>query len=357
MRLKLDISKDAYQAPIISVVVPCYNVGKTISGCLDSLLAQSFSNFEIICVDDGSTDDTKSVLKQYDSTYPKIRVVHKANQGAWLARLDGIRAARGEYIGFVDGDDIVSCTFLNDMYGAAENNNADIVVCGFRRIDAENGEVLSEEYVTDRSDLDLSKDPGRMLEINPAPWNKLFRSNLLSSLPAIESTPVMFDDLVLLLLSLLNVKRDVVFLPKALVDYHVRSDSLINSVRPSQMALAKASLIEVRRCYEENDLGCAMLDSLAAVAMVHLGISMPFRLLSSNEVTVGAEVESMLDFLDQEFPQWRSASCLTWKYAFGHSNTLRRAYIASKVLKLGGMAAFLRVYRFAISVSHRDIKW
>lgn len=116
--------------PIVSILVPVYNVSKYLRQCLDSLVNQTLSDIEIICVNDGSTDESSKILQEYAAVDSRIVVVNKANGGLPSARNAGLDVARGKYVGFVDGDDYVDSDMYRKMYNAAIANNADIVVCG-----------------------------------------------------------------------------------------------------------------------------------------------------------------------------------------------------------------------------------
>ena len=91
----------------ISVIVPAYNIEPYLGRCLDSLLAQSYPELEIIVTDDGSTDGTAALLDRYAAEYPQIVAIHQPNGGVTSARLAALKQATGDYIGFVDGDDLV----------------------------------------------------------------------------------------------------------------------------------------------------------------------------------------------------------------------------------------------------------
>lgn len=123
----------------ISIVVPVYNVEKYLERCLQSLLTQTFKPIEIICIDDGSTDNSGKILKKYKSRYSNLIVLEQRNQGVSAARNKGIEAARGEYIAFVDSDDYVDRTLCEEVYAIAEKT-ADMVVFG--------GQVFTEEEIT-----------------------------------------------------------------------------------------------------------------------------------------------------------------------------------------------------------------
>lgn len=114
--------------PKISVVVPVYNVAPYLARCLDSLVAQTLSDIEIICIDDKSTDNSLEILHEYENKYPQIHVIAlDKNSGVATARNAGIDAARGEYLGFVDSDDYVDTDFYEKLYATAKKENADMV--------------------------------------------------------------------------------------------------------------------------------------------------------------------------------------------------------------------------------------
>lgn len=113
----------------ISVIIPAYNVEKTIGKCLDSVIRQTYVNLEIIVVNDGSTDATGTLIDQYKEKDARIKVIqHANNQGLFLARMTGIKAASGDYIGFVDSDDYISLDYYRALLYEAEKTKADIVV-------------------------------------------------------------------------------------------------------------------------------------------------------------------------------------------------------------------------------------
>ena len=163
-----------------SIIIPCYKVEKYLPRCLNSLLNQTLENIEIICINDGSPDHCIDILNDYKSKYPnKIIVINKENEGVWRGRFDAIAIAQGEYIGFVDSDDYVEPDFAEKLYHTAINNNADISVCGFNRIDVETGKILNTEMTEKRPSIDTVKEPERLLELNGAPWNKFFRTEIM----------------------------------------------------------------------------------------------------------------------------------------------------------------------------------
>ena len=132
--------------PLISVIVPVYNVEKYLEECLDSILAQTFKDIEIICIDDGSTDSSGKILDDCKEKDERIIVVHDTNHGAAHARNTGIGMARGRYVCFLDSDDYMEPDTLKNRYETAEKNNCDLVIDNMDKFDCQSGEKLDWAY-------------------------------------------------------------------------------------------------------------------------------------------------------------------------------------------------------------------
>lgn len=113
----------------VSVIVPVYNGKKYINKCVNSILRQTFKDIEIILVDDGSTDNTLNILKEYEKRFPNVKVIESSNLGAGGARNIGLDASHGEYILFVDADDFLREDMVEVLYKNAISNDADIAKC------------------------------------------------------------------------------------------------------------------------------------------------------------------------------------------------------------------------------------
>ena len=121
--------------PKVSIIVPCYNVELYVARCLDSLIAQTLSDIEIICVDDKSTDSTLDVLNQYAERDERIKVISLAeNSGVAVARNVGIDAACSKYIGFVDPDDYVDLDYYEKLLDCAQKTDSDVVVANIKEL-------------------------------------------------------------------------------------------------------------------------------------------------------------------------------------------------------------------------------
>ena len=115
----------------VSVIIPAYNAEKYLEETLESIVNQTLDEYEIITINDGSTDSTLSILKRYESQYNNFKIIDKQNEGVSAARNDGLKSATGEYIFFYDADDIAELDALDALYSAAVTKKADLVIAGY----------------------------------------------------------------------------------------------------------------------------------------------------------------------------------------------------------------------------------
>ena len=130
--------------PTVSVIVPVYNVEKYIHRCVDSILGQTFSDLELIRVDDGSPDNCPSICDEYAAKDNRVRVIHQENRGLSAARNAGLDVMAGEFVSFVDSDDWLEDSFLEVMLKHIWNEESDIAMCGVRKVWQENVEDYRE---------------------------------------------------------------------------------------------------------------------------------------------------------------------------------------------------------------------
>lgn len=340
----------------LSIIVPCYKSEKYLPACLNSLLRQTLSSIEIICINDGSPDHCIDILRDYERRYPdKVVVIDKRNEGAWKGRWDGIALARGEYIGFLDSDDTAVPDFAESLYAAAKEGDADIAVCGFDRVDLETGKVLSREMVTPHDAFSIDEDPGRLVELNGAPWNKCFRASVLKKIRGLSEPPIVLEDLCLHLLAYCDMRGSVTFVPRSLVHYMVRAGSLINTVRPSQVDSIFRAFLEIKGYYQQARP--ELLPVLDAIAFLHLGVSLVFRLSCDKGNDLSATIHMMTSYLDENFLTWRHSPYINARYSLSRGGALVKLWVVQKVYRLHLMGAFLAAYRFMIDRLHVDIKW
>lgn len=164
--------------PIVSVIVPAYNVEKYLEQCVSSILSQDYQDFEIIIIDDGSKDSTTDIADRLHESDSRIKVIHKANGGVSAARNTGIENATGDYIAFVDGDDYWAKDYLSYMVSMAEQANADMCISTICYLTDKEPQTKKERIKV------LFAEDGTVLLLYPKVfvgcWNKLYSWSLLN---------------------------------------------------------------------------------------------------------------------------------------------------------------------------------
>lgn len=165
---------------LISIIVPIYNVISYLEECIKSIVNQSYRNLEIILVDDGSTDGSSELCDRLQSQDDRIVVIHKSNGGLSDARNYGMKIAKGNYIGFVDSDDWIASSMYEDMLLACKKNNAQIAVCGMKRVFRN----MTEQFVPSNSQVYTKEQAITELllgrEFGDQSCTKLYESKLFS---------------------------------------------------------------------------------------------------------------------------------------------------------------------------------
>lgn len=212
-------------APCVSVIVPVYNTEKYLHECLSSLCGQTLKNIEIICVNDGSTDNSSLIIEEFASRDPRIRYVDRINSGVSEARKAGILCARGEYIGFIDSDDYVNPEYFELLYEAACKEDADMA--------ATSGIVHFDEkkswkaYVFIGESKSLSPlQRGQFIFSTTVPWNKILKRELChSALPYYVCIATRMEDLMLSAPAVFKAKK-ITLISGAKYYYRQHKDSI-----------------------------------------------------------------------------------------------------------------------------------
>lgn len=182
------LAENKTQSPKISIIIPVFNTEAYLEKCLDSVVNQTFDNFEVICIDDGSSDTSIDILLRYAETDKRFTVVAQDNKFAGVARNVGIELSRGEYFLFLDSDDFFSLNLCEILYKNALKNNSDIVVCDAYLYDNKTASAVKPAWSLKSSLLPTSDffAPAAIADYifnftNNWPWNKLIKKELVSS--------------------------------------------------------------------------------------------------------------------------------------------------------------------------------
>lgn len=166
----MELLKSKTMDPVVSIIVPIYNIEDYLPKCLDSIISQTYPNFELILVDDGSTDSSWHICDRFAEIDNRIKVIHKKNGGLTSARNAGLLLAQGDWIMHVDGDDWIDKTMLQSLITAAETMNADLVQCNFRMVwDDKNEQDFIRKY-------DLSSKVSALNSYISSTWTTLCAS-------------------------------------------------------------------------------------------------------------------------------------------------------------------------------------
>lgn len=170
-------------SPLISVIVPVYKVEQYIGKCIESIICQTYTNLEIILVNDGSPDNCPKICDDYSKTDGRIKVIHKTNGGLSDARNVGMDRATGEYIGFVDSDDWIDTDMYEILAGLILTNKADIAECGLRFV------FQNRTIETDDNKITILENTkaiecflDRSIDIKGSVWNKLYKKSIIANL-------------------------------------------------------------------------------------------------------------------------------------------------------------------------------
>lgn len=216
----------------VSILVPCFNVESYIRECLDSLVNQTLSNIEIICINDGSTDNTLSILKEYEQNDARVKIINKSNSGYGHSMNQGLLEARGEYVGIVESDDFADSKMFEALFAAAKFNDVDVVKSNyFAYYTANKSNILVEVIPTeDLNQVVTPKTRQGIFWSQPCIWAAIYKRDFLinNKIEFLETPGASYQDLAF------NFKvwakaQKAYFLPDAYL--HYRQDNEQSSVK------------------------------------------------------------------------------------------------------------------------------
>ncbi len=336
--------------PLVSIILPTYNAGSTIKATLNSLTNQTLQNIEIICVNDGSTDDTDEILAKAAQADSRIKVITTPNRGSYKAREEGLAQATGSYIGFCDADDAP----LPDMYKTLHENavlySSDLVICPYIRKKNE-AELATEMLRPKRYALPVNSESGWTIAINTALWNKLYRKEALAKHAHLNFPPKIGEDAIFFLSVLPSIKKiSFVHEPKYL--YQVQENSAMSSVSEDETNSILTAWIELRSYIAEIDKD--YLKIVDSAAFVHLGVSLPAMQLKQGDCRLAKKT---LTDLNDNFPLHLESNFFTANYAKEYPDFMKLAYAAHKLAQIRLLIPSLRAYQKVTSILGSNVKW
>ena len=275
----------------VSVIVPVYNVEKYLRKCLDSLVNQTMTDYEVIVVNDGSTDTSESIINEYIGKYPVIKAFKKENGGMSSARNTGLKYATGKYIAFVDSDDYVGPSFLEKMYTKAIENNSDVVICDYNALN---------EKETRYMKCHMNMSPDMKIEYLLSPpmvWSKLIKKDILDKVSFKEGIYYEDLDICIRMSSLVN---SVSFVDEALYNYYVQHSGSIMTQKVFNNHLLDifTVLADCKKILEAN-----YFREIEYIYITHLLRTATLRFLDYPNTK--EYLLKINDTMNKEFPNWK----------------------------------------------------
>ena len=210
----------------VSVIIPIWNTEKYLARCLDSLVNQTLEDIEIICINDGSPDNSLEILNSFAQKDNRIVVINKENGGLSSARNAGMKVVNGEYIGFVDSDDWIEPNFYEKLYNCAKKNNSDIAVTSVLRERKKGSsyriKYKNEDVLVDKSEIFNACDCPNICYV----WNKIYKTDKLKQSGIIFQEGMFFED-VLFTTKILGTLDSLVTVPDTYYHYMVNEGTSI----------------------------------------------------------------------------------------------------------------------------------
>lgn len=240
------------KTPLVSILVPCCNVEKYLHQCMDSILCQTYGNIEIICLNDGSKDNTLGILREYESKDERVKVIDKPNSGYGSTMNLGIDKAEGKYIAIIESDDYIEPAMMETLVNAAERENLDLARCLY----IERNEVTGKDKIVHHSFKELYNTTVKPLEhqeiffLAPSIWVGLYNREFLNrnSIRFLETPGASYQDTSFAFKVYAAAER-VMFIPEVLHNYRINSNSSVNS--PGKMYYVCTEDEEIRRYARE----------------------------------------------------------------------------------------------------------
>ena len=245
----------------LSVIIPVYNVENYLRECLDSIINQTVKDIEIICVDDGSTDSSPDILKEYQNKDSRIRIITKENGGQASARNLGIKEAQGEYIAFIDSDDFIEAEMLEKLYTKANDNNLDIAMCKIATYDNQTKEIKDNVWYymlgvfrDFEKDIFNHKDTKEFTcHIAVTPYNKIYKTTLLKENNILFPEGLIFEDEKFFYDTYLRAKR-VSIVDEFLYYYRInRKGSTVDTIKDNDFSDIIPISKLIRETFKETD--------------------------------------------------------------------------------------------------------
>ena len=241
-----------HTAPKVSVIIPCYNAELYLRECMDSVLSQTLAEIEVICVDDGSTDGTLEILREYEAGDSRVKVLLQRNMGAGAARNVGLEKAHGKYLWFLDSDDFAESTMLEKSVQRLEQTGSDMLVVHHDAVSAQSGEVregwgIKDEWLCAVQPVNHTQFKGNVfLTFVGWPWDKVFLASFVKKYNLTFQEQRTSNDLKFVF-SAIVLSSSIDVLPDVLVHHRIENERSLENTRAQSWWCFYDALLSLRR--------------------------------------------------------------------------------------------------------------
>ena len=285
----------------VSIIIPVWGVEKYIGKCLDSLVNQTLEDIEIIVVNDGSLDNSQSIIDKYVAKHPdKVKSYIKENGGQGSARNYGIKVSTGEYIAFVDSDDFVELDMFEKMYNKAKKDKSDIVICGSYNVCENYSKKEIDAFITNY-DTDLEN----MMFGKMAVWNKIYKRNIIIDNKITFKEKVWYEDLAFTLKAIINSSK-FSFIDEPFYDYLIRQGSTMNNSNVERNLEILEAFDDVLN-YVEKNRKHEYIEMIEFLAIDHIYISAIVRVLraEADNKLKREVINKLISYMEKKFPNFK----------------------------------------------------
>lgn len=284
--------------PKVTIIIPIYNAKNYLNKCLDSITNQSLQDLQVILVNDGSTDSSEQIIDEYIAKYPNLfEKLNKENGGQATARNLGIKYAKGEYVIFIDSDDYIEPSMIEELYTSANKNNADIAICDYYEITNDENKEHKKALIKYSDNIIIN-----YILSNPSPWNKLIKLDLIKNNSILFLEKHIYEDLATMPI-LCGYAKTIEYVEKPLYNYIIRSGSTMRQTEYNP----KLDSIFVAMDHLENEFTSRGLikdysKELEFLFIYHLLYAASGRFLEYNE---GKEkLKKIKLIINNKYPNW-----------------------------------------------------
>lgn len=318
---------------LVSVIVPVYNAANYVGNLIRSFLQQTYQNFEMILIDDGSADNSLAVLKEFQQQNPeKICIYTQPNQGIAKTRNRGIQEAHGFYIMFADNDDYVQADYIETMVAEIEKQNADMVICSCRKVD-QSGKILYEQILT-------QEEWSKFRVITP--WARIIRKDF------VLKNELQFGDFkigedIYFTVTAYNLSEKIVVIPYVGYNWVQRKTSVSNTIQKTKIASPFPML---NALIQRNKKLCYMPKEIFEYFIIKLLVWNLYYVCETLDVqSMKIYCREYFLWLEQNFPDYKNNSLIAFNRPHGENLTIRcLVTVFVKVPKM--RVAILRAVKF-----------